>query len=119
MKSVFKLAIIFIFTGVAFSQQAYGQEVLAQSEPTKKELKLASSLEKAKSDLEKSKLKLANLRTSYDKKRKRFEKQNSKGKLSPNAVASHTKTLNNLSKKISSEESKIQKLEKYIVQNGG
>lgn len=119
MKSVFKLALILILSGVPFSRQAFGQEVLAQSESTKKEIKLASSLEKAISDLEKSKLKLVNLRTSYDKKRKKFEKQNSKGKLSPNAVASHTKTLNNLSKKIASEESKIRKLEKYISQNGG
>lgn len=72
----------------------------AQSEPNKKEITLANSLEKAKTDLEKSNIKLSKLRFDYDKKRKKFEKQNQKGKLSPNAVSSHVKTFDKLSKKI-------------------
>ena len=87
-----------------------------KADSPKKEIKLATSLEKAKDELEKSRIKLAALRINYDKKRNKFEKQNAKGKLSPNAVASHAKILNNLSKKIANEQSKIEKLEKFISQ---
>lgn len=119
MKSILRITLIGFFISLGLSLSSQAQEVIAQSEPSKKEVKLALSLEKAKANLEKSKVKLANLRTDYDKKRKKFEKQNGKGKLSPNAVASYAKTLDKLSKKIASEQSTIQKLEKYISQKGG
>jgi flagellar biosynthesis chaperone FliJ len=115
-----KLMLVKLIVGIFFlfglSLSATAQEVISQSEPTKKEIKLATSLEKAKDELEKSRIKLAALRINYDKKRNKFEKQNAKGKLSPNAVASHAKILNNLSKKIANEQSKIEKLEKFISQ---
>lgn len=119
MKSILKFSLLFFLVTMGFSLSSQAQEVIAQTDPTKKELKQYASLEKAKTDLEKSKIKLATLRMDYDKKRKKFEKQNKKGKLSPNAVASHAKTLDKLSKKIASQQSTIQKLEKYISQKGG
>jgi uncharacterized protein YlxW (UPF0749 family) len=117
MKFTTKLLFVILFLFAGNTLTAKAQVISSDPELSKKEIKAENSLQKAKVDLEKSQARLLNLRNEYDKKRKKFEKQNSKGKLSPRAVSSHTKILNNLSKKISKELTTIQKLEKYILSN--
>lgn len=67
---------------------------------SKKEIKLQKKMDSAVTDLEESKVYLEKLRTKYAKSVKKFEKANSKGKLSPNAVSLHATSIEKQRKKM-------------------
>ncbi len=117
MKTLGTIVAFLILQALFFSSKSWAQEVISQNEPFKKELKLSSQLEKAKIDLAKAQANLLQYKRDYNKKRTKFQKDNSKGKLSPNTVAKHAKVLDNLNKKIDRELATIDKLEKFILKN--
>ncbi|REG90511.1 hypothetical protein C8N25_1069 [Algoriphagus antarcticus] len=79
---------------------------------------------KTQSKVEKAKVKLKNYQEHHVKAveksrnlRANFEKKNSAGKLSPNAVEKMTKKMEKQSKSIEKLEKKMDKLKKYIEKN--
>lgn len=106
-----------LFIGFLNLQESFAQSSDNQLERSKKEVKTSNQVEKAKIDLAKSQADLLQYKRDYNKKRTKFQKDNSKGKLSPNIVAKHAKILDNLNKKIDKELSTIDKLEKFILKN--
>jgi predicted nuclease of restriction endonuclease-like (RecB) superfamily len=117
MKLTGTIIVFLVLAGLLYPDKSFAQEVISQSEPSKKELKISNQLEKAKIDLAKAQANLLQYKRDYNKKRTKFQKDNSKGKLSPNTVAKHAKVLDNLNKKIDRELATIDKLEKFILKN--
>lgn len=115
MKTIAKLTSLVLILFVTSFVSAQAQE--SNSKQSKKEMKMASSLEKAKLDLAKSRIKVSDMTAEHAKKKEKFEKLQAKGKLSPNDVASRTKALDKLAKKIEKEEATIERLEKFIEEN--
>jgi hypothetical protein len=112
-----KKIIILTFALLSFflinSNSAFAQD----APKSKKEIKLQKKMDTAITDLEDSKVYLEKLRKSYAKSVKKFEKANSKGKLSPNAVSVHAKSIEKQRKKIEELKSEIETLETYISKN--
>lgn len=112
------MLLITLVLGIFYNpSESLAQEVISQSEPSKKEVKLARQLEKAKINLAQAQANLLKYKANYNKKRTKFQKDNSKGKLSPNAIAKQTKSLDSLNKKVDKEIETIEKLEKFILLN--
>lgn len=110
-KLVFALALI---SGVFFFTQseAYAQEVEVTTKTL--DLKDQAKLIKAQQKLEKKEAQLLKATQKRQKDQAKFEKKNSQGKLSPNAVSKLTKSLDKQRSKIEKLQKDIEKLEKYI-----
>ena len=89
-----KLALVFgILIALTYSFGSINSYAQTESSSTKKELKEEKKIQKAKVNLEKSRLKLTKAKEKYNSNLSKFEKRNSAGKLSPNAVAKILLTL--------------------------
>lgn len=112
-----KKIIILSFSILSFflinSNSSFAQDALR----TRKEVKLQKKMDSAITNLEESKEYLEKLRKTYAKSVKKFEKDNSKGKLSPNSVSVHAKSIEKQRKKIEDVKKEIETLEKYIAKN--
>lgn len=117
MKYLIKSVSLLFLIGLLTFSESFAQNSVIQPELSKKEAKIANNVAKSKVDLAKANTNLLRYQQDYNKKRTKFQKDNSKGKLSPNTVAKHGKILDNLHRKIDRELATIDKLEKYILKN--
>ncbi len=113
MKKIILLSFVLLSFYLINSNSASAQDTLK----SKKEIKLEKKMDTAVSDLGDSKIYLEKLRKKYAKSVSKFEKANSKGKLSPNAVSSHAKSIAKQRNQIEKLKKEIETLETYISKN--